>query len=324
MDRRRSTVLLAALALCVPARGQPGRRPARVGWLGWSGDTSPAPDLPLKAFREGLSEAGWRVGHNLVLEPRLGDREQAAALAAELMREQVDVVAAIGPMSLFARHALGTTPLVFAINGDPVEAGLVSSLAQPGGTITGLTALSTELAGKRLEMLKAAGPGLTRVALLANDRHPGRAIEHQATQAAAQRLGLEQKYFPVRAAPDLDAALSAIAAEPFGALLAFPDTLINRQAKAIAAFTRQRRLPAISGWSEFAIAGNLMSYGPRHADYFRHVATYVDRILRGARPASLPVEQPTRFELVINQQAARAIGLNLPQSLLLRADEVIA
>jgi putative ABC transport system substrate-binding protein len=322
-NRRRAALVWALAALCGSAASQGARRPARVGWLGWSGDTAPAPDLPLRAFREGLAEAGWREGQNLVLVQRLGDRDQAATLAAELMREHVDVVAAMGPMSILARQAVGATPLVFAINGDPVEAGLVSSLAQPGGGITGLTALSTELAGKRLEWLKVARPALSRVALLANDRHPGRVIEQQATLAAAQRLGLAAKYFALRAATDLDAVLAAIAAEPFGALLAFPDTLINRQARAIAEFSQQRKLPSISGWSEFALAGNLMSYGPRHAEYFRHVATYVDRILRGARPAALPVEQPTRIELVINQTAAKAIGLALPKSLVARADEVV-
>lgn len=323
MDRRRFVISGVVGLGAATVRAQPARRAARVGWLGWTGDTSPLPALPLQSFRDGLAERGWREGQNLTLEVRVGERDQAAALAAELVRAQVDVVAAVGPMSLFAREALGTVPMVFCINGDPVEARLVASLAQPGGTTTGITALSTELAGKRLELLKLARPGLARVAVLANDRHPGRGTEFTATQAAAQQLGLAVKYFGVRTPEEFEPAFAAIASEPFGALLAFPDTLVNRQAGVIARFTTQQRLPAISGWSEFALAGNLLSYGPRHREYFRHAAVYVDKILRGAKPAELPVEQPVRFELVLNQKAARAIGLAVPQALQVRADEVI-
>lgn len=323
MDRRQFVISGVVGLGATTTRAQPARRAARVGWLGWTGDTSPLPALPLQSFRDGLAERGWREGQNLTLEVRVGERDQAAALAAELVRAQVDVVVAVGPMSLFAREALGTVPMVFCINGDPVEARLVASLAQPGGTTSGITALSTELAGKRLELLKLARPGLARVAVLANDRHPGRGTEFTATQAAAQQLGLAVKYFGVRTPEEFEPAFAAIASEPFGALLAFPDTLVNRQAGVIARFTTQQRLPAISGWSEFALAGNLLSYGPRHREYFRHAAVYVDKILRGAKPAELPVEQPVRFELVLNQKAARAIGLAVPQALQVRADEVI-
>jgi putative ABC transport system substrate-binding protein len=213
--------------------------------------------------------------------------------------------------------------MVFGINGDPVEAGLVASLARPGGNLTGITALTLSLTGKRLEMLKEARPGLVRVAALANASHPGVQAELRESRAAAARLGLALQYVPVSSAKDFDAAFAAIAAEGAQALLAFPDTLMNAQARVIADFALQRRLPTVSGWAEFTQAGNLMSYGPNLHAFYRHLAGPVDKLLRGAKPADLPVEQPTQFELVINLKTAKALGLAIPPSLLLRADEVI-
>ena len=324
MDRR-SLLLRSFVALAPPclAAAQPTRKSARVGWLGWLGDTSPNPSAALEALRSGLAELGWKEGDNLVLEVRGGDREQAVALTAELVRANVDVIVAHGPMVFFARQHSGAIPLVFQINGDPVEAGLVPSIARPGGYLTGVSALSVELAGKRLEMLKNVQPAIKRVALIANDRHPGRRIEQQASQEAAARLGIGVKYFPVAASADFGAAFESIVREDASALLAFPDTLINRHAKPIAEFAISHRLLSISGWAEFAHAGNLMSYGPNYRDFFRHTATFVDRILKGAKPGDLPIEQPTKFEFVVNLKAAKAIGLTIPQSVLLRADEVI-
>jgi putative ABC transport system substrate-binding protein len=323
---KRRDMMLRTLAV-LPAPGiaiaQPAKKPARVGWLGWLGDTSPNPSAALEALRAGLAELGWKEGDNLVLEVRGGDREQGGALTAELVRANVDVIVAHGPMVFFARPHSGAIPLVFQINGDAVEAGLVASIARPGGHLTGISALSVELAGKRLEMLKNVQPAIKRVAVIANDRHPGRRTEQQASQEAAARLGIEVKYFPVVAPADFGAAFESIVREDASALLAFPDTLINRQAKAIAEFAIGRRLASISGWAEFAHAGNLMSYGPNHRDFFRHTATFVDRILKGAKPGDLPVEQPTKFEFVVNLKTAKALGLAVPQSILLRADEVI-
>lgn len=172
-------------------------------------------------------------------------------------------------------------------------------------------------------MLKAAKPGIARVAVLANDRHPGRTTEWQATVAAAAALHVELKYFPVLSAQGYDAAFAAMAAEGFDGLVAFPDTLINVAAKPVAEFCARQKMPAISGWSEFAAAGNVMSYGPSYHDFIRMTARFVDKLIKGARAAELPVEQPTRFELVLNRRAARAIGLPVPQALLVRADEVI-
>ncbi len=317
----------AGLAMCCGpntwVHAQGNRRVARVGWLGWTGDTSPRPYAPLEALRSGLRELGWKEGDNLVLELRQGERERAGVLTQELLATGVDVIVALGPMVFEARKQTSTVPIVFSINGDPVEAGLAASLARPGGNLTGITALSAELSAKRLELLKAAKPGITRVAVLANDRHPGRTTEWQATVAAAQALQVELKYFPVLAAQGYDAAFAAMAAEGFDGLVAFPDTLINVAAKPVAEFCARQKMLAISGWAEFAAAGNVLSYGPSYHDFIRLTARFVDKLLKGARAAELPVEQPTRFELVLNRRAARAIGLPVPQALLVRADEVI-
>ncbi len=295
----------------------------RVGWLGWRADTTPTPSVPMQAFRAGLADLGWKEGDNLVLEVRIGEREQAPALAAELVRAGVDVVLAQGAMIFAARAHTGSTPLLFMINGDPIEAGLVASLARPGGLATGVTALGVELSGKRMEIIKGAKPGIKRVAILANGRHPGVTTELAASRAVASALGLDLNYFPINSADELDAALAALSAYKPDALVAFPDTLVNQLAKRIAEFSTRLRLPAISGWSEFALAGNLMSYGPNLGDTYRQLARYADKILRGAKPAELPVEQPTRLALTLNMSAASAIGLKLPQALMLRADEVI-
>jgi putative tryptophan/tyrosine transport system substrate-binding protein len=329
MRKRAFLVSAAGSALGLPqlqglAFAQPARpRVARVGWLGWSGDTSAQPSLALAALREGLAAAGWREGDNLQLEVRNGDREQGAALTTELVRAGVEVIAAQGPMALFARGPAGTVPIVFSINGDPVQAGLVESLPRPGGLLTGISALNDELSAKRVDLLKAARPAAQRVAVIANNRHPGLGIELEATAGAMRRLGLVQRYFPIQQPKDLDSALAAIAAEPFDALLAFPDTLINRLARPLAEFNTRHRLPSMSGWAEYAEAGNLLSYGPVYHDFFRHQAALVDKLLRGARAADLPVERPTRFEFVVNRGAALAMGLVLPPQVLLRADKVI-
>lgn len=305
-------------------------RVARVGWLGWAGDTTPDAQLPLTALRAGLAERGWREGDNLTLLLQRGEREQAPALAAELVNAGVEVIVAQGVMVFPARVTSGRTPIVFGINGDPVEAGIAASWAQPAGTATGVSALAPELAGKRLELLQAAVPGLKRVAILANERHPGLSKESAAARAAAQTLGLQLLFHPVRTPADMPGALAAIAAakaasganDPLG-LFAFPDTLINREAGTVADFARRERLPSISGWGEFAHAGNLMSYGPDHSDFYRLMASYVDRLLKGAKPGELPIEQPTRFRLTLNLQTARELRLALPASFRARADEVI-
>jgi putative tryptophan/tyrosine transport system substrate-binding protein len=235
----------------------------------------------------------------------------------------VDVIVAQGPLVFGAQDGAGALPMVFVFSGDPVEAKLVTSLARLGGTLTGVTLLALELAEKRLALLKEVRPGLSRVAILANPVHPGEPAELQASQTAAQQLGLTLQYVPVRAVSDFPAAFEAIARERAEALLAFPDALIMLQRHVIAEFAAQHRMPAVSGWADFAVAGNLMTYGPNLPAMFRRVAYYVDRILTGTKPADLPIEQPMTFELVINLKAAQALGLTIPPVLLFQADEVI-
>lgn len=325
MSLSRRSSLCAVLALPAFARAQP--LPRRVGWLGWSGDTVPDASLPLLAFRRSLAALGWKEGENLHVEVRQGEREAGPSLAGELLRAGVELIVAHGVMVFGARGHTGSTPVVFGINGDPVEAGLVSSLARPGGNHTGITALATELVGKRLELLKTAKPTLQRVAILANERHPGLGTESRAAQEAAARLGAQLRFFPVRASADFESALAAIkglaAGEAVSGLMAFPDTLINRHAPLIGAFCVEQRLPSISGWADFAHAGNLLAYGPGYEEFFRQLARYADRILKGAKPADIPVELPTHFHFAMNLKAAAALKLSLPRELLLRADEVI-
>lgn len=294
---------------------------ARVGWIA----VSPGPLATLaylEAFRDGMRERGWVEGQNLVIEARSGDRERAHDLAAELVASKAHVIVTQGPMVFGARTAAGATPVVFAFSGDPVEAKLVASLPRPGGNLTGITLLSFELVSKRLELLKEAVPRVSRVAILANLAHPGEQAELRASQATAQRLGMSLQYLPVRSRRDFDAAFDAIGRERAEAIVAFPDVLIMSQATAIAELAARNRIPAVSGWTEFAAAGNFMTYGPS-LRVWRQVASHVDKILKGAKPADLPVEQPTEFELAINLTTAKALGLTIPSSLLLRADKII-
>lgn len=324
MHRRRLLTTAAGIALMPLARGQRTRM-ARIGWLGWIGaEGASASTLVLAAFRAGLADRGWVEGRDYELLVRDGDRERSAELAAELVRANADLLVAQGPMVFGAKTVTGTKPVIFNLGGDPVEAGLVASLSHPGGHLTGVTSLSPELAGKRLELLKLAmPPGSAHVAVIANAMHAGFAIERDAVDAAARRLGLALAWHPLKSVADMEAALPRIAQGGAGALLAVPDNLINSQAPALARFTSARRLPSISGWAAFAEAGNLMSYGPNVHAYFRQMAAIADRLLRGARAADLAVEQPRDIELVINARVARALGLTLPAELQLRADRWI-
>ena len=225
---------------------------------------------------------------------------------------------------IFRAHTMaGATPLVFHVNGDPVEAKLVASYARPGGNMTGITNLSAEMSGKRVELLREALPHMTRMAAIANQGHPGWQVEFKATQAATRQLGLALTWLPVYSAQDFGAAFESVAREGAQGLVAVPDNLILSQAKTIADFTAKSGIPAISGWGEFVDAGNLMSYGPAMRDVYATIATYVDRLLRGARPADLPVENPTRFELVFNANLAQSLKLKVPQSILVRIDRAV-
>ena len=327
IQRRRlvSAGLLAAIPLALrKSLGQPvaPASAARVGWLAGSAGTLPTPAY-LEAMREGLRERGWVEGRNLRIDERWGDRESAARLTADLLRMRPQVLVAQGAMVLGALDVESTVPIVFGFSGDPVEAGLVASFARPAGRLTGIAMQSLELVGKRLEILKELMPHLKRVAILANPAHPGEQLELRASRTAADRLGLDVQYLPVTSARDFEVAFPALLRERAEAIVAFPDALVMSQAKVIAEFANRYQVPAVSGWSEFADEGNLLTYGPNLRSTWNQAAGVVDRILRGARPAEIPVEQPSSFELVINQRAAEALGLTIPSAVALRVERFL-
>jgi putative tryptophan/tyrosine transport system substrate-binding protein len=310
---------LALLVAPVAAPAQAGKT-AKLGWIALSPGPTPG---QAQVLRSGLRERGWTEGQNLVIETRWGDRDRARELAAELVRLKVDAIVTQGPMVYAAKAETQSIPVVFGFSGDPVEAKLVTSIARPGGNLTGVSFLSLELVGKRLELLREMLPRLTRVAILANPEHPGEPAELRESELAAARLGVKVQYLPVRRATDFDDAFREIERKGADAIVAFPDLVIMGQSKTIAEFATRRRIPTVSGWGAFAAAGNLMTYGPNLDEAYRLIAVYVDRILRGANPADLPVERPTRFELVINLRTAKTLGLTIPPSVLARADAVI-
>lgn len=324
---RRKLLLSACAAAAAPlvARSQAPARAARIGWLGWLGGAgATASKEPLAAFRDGLEKHGWREGRNLTLEIRSGEQAMARELAQQFAGSGIDLLVCEGPMVFGARNgAPSTLPILFNINGDPVEAGLVESLSRPGGRLTGITALSAELSVKRVEFLKQCIPGLSRIAAIANQSHPGVKVEFEATHEAAKRLGVAVQWLPVYGVNDFGAALEAAQRERAGAIVAVPDNLVNGRAETIARFCAKTRIPAISGWAQFAEAGNVMSYGPVLHAFFARLGGYADMILRGARASELPVERPSSFELVVNSRAAQQIGLAIPAAISARADRTI-
>ncbi len=264
-------------------------------------------------------------GQNIAIEYRSAeDRSRLAELANELVRLNVEVIVAQDAGVAVAKKATEVVPIVFGFSGDPVVAGFVGSLARPGGNMTGKTFLSFELAGKRLELPKEVVPKISRVAVLANPAHPGEERELRETQAAASTLGITLKYLQARVSGEFGSALDTISKERADGLLVLPEAVTMAQRTRLAEFAAKRRLPTVFGWKEYVEAGGLMSYGPSLDERFRRLAVYVDKILKGAKPADLPVEQPTRFELVINMKTANALSLTIPQSVLIRADQAIS
>ncbi len=280
-----------------------------------------------ESCRQGLRELGYVEGQNIILEPRWaeGRYERLPGLVRELVRLKVDVmVVAATPGNLAAKAATDTIPIVFvAVGGDPVRVGLVASLARPGGNFTGLSLLTPELSGKRLQLLTEVLHNVSRVAVLMNPGNHSNVIFLEETQVAARVLGIQLQPLEVRNSDDLEQAFDAATRGRAGALLGFDDPVIHSYRTRIAALAAKRRLPAMYGTKEFAEAGGLMSYGPNRPDLYRRTATFVDKILKGAKPADLPVEQPTRFELIINLKTAKGLGLTIPPSVLVRADQVI-
>jgi putative ABC transport system substrate-binding protein len=307
------------------------QQPKKVPRIGYLASLDPAAESTrTEAIRLALRELGYIEGQNIAIEYRYADRKRnrVAELAAELVRLKVDIIVVAGgtrPVRA-AMSATKTIPILMTGGGlDPVEAGFIESLARPGGNVTGITLLARELGGKRLELLKEAVPKIARVAILYDAAVPGSVREvKDLLPVAARALKLTIEPWEVRAAEDFDKAFAALNKQRLdGLYVASSGPVIVANQKRIAGFSLKRRLPSVYGSREFVDAGGLMSYGADLADSYRRVAYYVDRILKGAKPADLPVEQPTKFELVINLKTAKQIGLTIPQSLLYRADKVI-
>jgi putative ABC transport system substrate-binding protein len=330
MSKKVSCLCVCALllALGLPAEAQQPAKVYRVGRL-----TGGSPDDPLskggfEVFRQGLHDLGWIEGRNIALEPRwTGEKpESLRDLAAELVRLRVDVIVANGSQMIrAAKQATTTIPIVMAATGaDPVAAGFVASLARPGGNITGLSLLAAALDGKRLELLKEVLPGLGRVAVLQNPDFPEATNRWRDAEAAGKSLGVRLQAWAVRSPHEIEIAFSATDSARPNALLVFSDpAVLERHRGRIIALALKSRLPAIYPWRSYVEEGGLMVYGPSLLDMHRRSAYYVDKILKGAKPADLPVEQPTKFEFMINLKAAKQIGLTIPPTVLYRADKVI-
>ena len=311
------------LTTALPAEAQPTKVP-RIGFLGATSRTALA--ARVQAFRQGLRELGYVEGKNIVLEYRWaeGRNERLPDLAAELVRLKVDVLITAGPTdNRAAKEATNTIPIVMAQDNDPVGNGLVASLARPGGNITGLATLTPELTGKRLELLKESVPKLSRVAVLGTSSQPGNTQALRETELAASALGVHLQYLEVRGLEDIETAFRAASKGRAEAILMLASYVFNSHRKQIVDLARKSQLPAIYRTSEFVEDGGLMTYGVSITDLYRRAATYVDKILKGAKPADLPVEQPTKFEFIINLRAAKQIGLTIPPNVLVRADKVI-
>jgi putative ABC transport system substrate-binding protein len=322
--RRREFITLlggAAAAWPLAARAQPAKLPT-IGYLGTAAESAWTPWTA--AFVHRLHELGWIDGRTVAIQYRWaeGRAERWAEMAAELARLKVDVIVTGGNAAVAASQASSVIPIVFAMMDDPVGMGLIASLARPGGNVTGLSMQSADVAGKRLALLREVVPDLRRLAIMANVEYPAAALEMGQVQTAARMLGLDAATFEVRRAEDIAPAFEALK-DRADALYVVGDALVITHRVRINTLALIARLPAIYVVREHVVAGGLMSYGPNFPDLFRRAADYVDKILRGAKPGEIPVEQPTKFDLVINLTTAKGLGLTIPESFLLRSDEVI-
>jgi len=325
MNRR--DFIATATAILVAPLAADAQQPSKVPRIGFLGNSTAALEANLVGpFREGLRDLDYVEGQNILIEYRWaeGKYERFPALIAELIALKVDVIVTAGtPASLAVKKATTSIPLVMVAVGDPIGTGLVASLARPGGNITGLSSISAELEGKRLELLREVIPKLSYVAVLWNPANAWAVGAEKEVQAAAQVLRMRVQSLQVRAPEEFDNAFAAIVRERPAALLMLADRLFLHNRARIVDFGAKHRLPGVYPYRELVEAGGLMSFGPSYAGMHRRAAYYVDKILKGAKPADLPVEQPTKFELRINLKTAKALGLTIPQSLLLRSDEVI-
>ena len=312
-------VLFAGLvgSLHADDSAQPERIP-RIGYLATHA-------MWTRYFHSAMKDLGYLEGKNLIVVWRLSDEksEHLASAAQELVDLGVDLIFVDStPGALAAKSATNRIPIVIAGLADPVGTGLVASLPRPGGNVTGTTIITRDVTAKRVELLKEAAPAVSTLAILWNPTHPHGPAQLKDAEAAATRAGLKAHQVPVRSAQDVEAAFATLAKRPYG-LLITDDTLLINQTDRLASLAIERRLPGISGFRTFAEGGGLMSYGPSLAEQFQGAAAYVDKIIKGAQPADLPVKQPTKFDLLVNLRTARALKLNVPESILLRADEVI-
>jgi len=316
------SLALAALAAPLAVGAQQPKKVPRIGLIcatqcGWM----------LGGFEQGLREVGYVDGQSVFVDFRgagVSD-DRLPAVAADLVRRKVDIIVAGGSSAavLAAKNATKTIPIVMVVSDDAVESGLIASLARPGGNVTGVTVPYTELVGKQVELLKEAVPGVSRVAVLWNPANPAHASAVKKIDALVRSLKVQLEFVEVQGpVPDFEGPFSVVARRRADAIVVLPDPMLTRSGQ-LTLFAIQRRLPSVSTFSEFVSAAGLMAYGPNLTDMMRRSATYVDKILKGAKPADLPVEQPTRYQLVISLTTARALGLTLPQSVLIRADEVI-
>ncbi len=320
--------LVLAVSLLAPPLAAGAEQAPRIAKIGWLAPATPAAQAHLlEAFRQGLRELGHVEGKTFVLVPRYSEAkaERLPDLARELVSLKVDVIMVSGDPAIAAvKQQTRTIPIVMTVSTDPLGTGFVASLARPGGNVTGLSMISPELSGKRLELLREAVPRLSRVAFLWNPDVRGAVLDYNQTEGAARSLGLQLQSVEAARAEDLDRAFSAIMEQRGQALIvASPNPVTFANRGRIVSFAQKNRLPSMYANRDYVDAGGLMSYGPSAADLYRRAATFVDKILKGAKPADLPVEQPTRFELVINLKTAKALGLTFPQSILIRADQVI-
>ena len=327
-DRRTVLMGLSLTALVAPsmARAQAPARTARVGYISSLQSDAPLPESWRKAFVDRLRELGWIENQNLIIERRYAElrKETARAVVAELIRVPVDVLVVSSTLTaLAAKEVTSTVPIVVTVPGDPVATGLVTSLARPGGNVTGLSFVGTELAGKQVELLKEAVPGLGRIAVLANPGNASHAPRTKEIADVARALKIQSDVVEARTSRGVQEAFAAIAKRRPGAAIVLADPLFILEAENLVRMAAEQRLPVMYGLREAVVAGGLISYGASFRDLFRRAATYVDKILKGTPPSELPVEQASKFELVINLKTAKALGLTIPPALLARADEIV-
>jgi putative tryptophan/tyrosine transport system substrate-binding protein len=324
MDRRTLIGALAGGLLAVPllVHSQPATKTHRLGFL----RIDRPPQAYIDAFEQGLRDRGYTPGKNILLEYRFGDGKSAELprLAGELVSLKVDVIVAGGGQATqAAKNATNTIPIVMIAAGDPVGTGFIATLAHPGGNVTGTSVASWDLIGKRVELLRLILPEVSLVAVLSNSGNPGPPTAWKEASAAAATLGVNLQHIEVQGARDFDEAFAAMTRNRAEALIVVQDAMFDSAPYRIVQLAASNRLPAVYGPRITADAGGLMSYGPSVRDLYGQAAVFVDKILKGAKPGDLPIEQPTKFELIVNMKTAKALGLTIPQSLLLRADEVI-